>query len=412
MRARLWIWKASPLVWLSPVLGILAVLVALGNASYVSPYWLDVSSKASVSVVFLAPGAAALAALEASRWRRGRTGGSSARHPVVGAAVLLAPVVVILVVVLLVAVAIIASWAGIGPGLPALGPLWLAALLTVAFALLGVTAGTLLPAVYAVPLAFAVTWLWLTFPPTITPYWWRNINGNLGTSCCSINQDLADGAILAPTLVAAAVATGSLALLLMRRRWLAALLALSLLGAAVGHGRSVMITSGPDPVTPRIGATACVAATPKVCVWPELGGHVEAAATLVGEVAQRHTRLGLAVPPLASTEAGADRWLLDLDPTDRSAWPWQISQAPLAGLPPTCLEQTNGRWPAGPAFEPVQLWLADVAGLDVTGRATPEDVAGVRRLRQLPDADQVAWYRANLAALGGCTDPATPVPAR
>lgn len=70
--------------------------------------------------------------------------------------------------------------------------------------------GRVLPRTIAVPLSATLSYLWLAMPRAVEPFWIRNINGELGSRCCDLDQTLGPGGLVGPALFNAGLLAASL----------------------------------------------------------------------------------------------------------------------------------------------------------------------------------------------------------
>lgn len=401
---------------LGAAIGGIAVWLALVSSTMVDPYWLDVSSKATITMLVLGPACAVRGALEGARWRSGGFEKMCSRSRVEFGVRQLGPVLLWAIATVAVALVVIAWRSDVAPGQPYWPLLGATALAISSYCAAGFLLGTWLPPLYTVPSSFALVWLWLAYPPTLTPYWLRNVNGNLGASCCSMRDVLAPGAVLAPTLISVGL-LAAVALLIQgsqrpTRRVLTAVAAVAVLAAAVGQARTLMLPEGTDPVRSRVTAMVCDGTDPVVCAWPEHAAGLASGRREVQLVVDRLEAAGVS-PPKVVTEADvydARTWVVSLNPAATAAERQDsMALAPLLRFPPGCSNEHGGRWPAGDSLEVLREWLQTSAGLTPDGTG-PEIRAAVRRLRASPRATQQRWYEATLRALPSCTTPAPPLP--
>ncbi len=105
-------------------------------------------------------------------------------------------------------------------------------------------------------------------------------------------------------------------------------------------------------------------------------------------------------------------------PTDARAP--DVTAAAVGGLLPRAPDcaRRGEPYPAAAATGTATAWLTATANSGVTGtpgvtadgRSTPADSARAAQLLQLPEAVQLAWYRATLDALADCGTLPPPVP--
>jgi hypothetical protein len=404
---RPWIGLTLTTAVASPILLVVGVLVARTNSPWLEPSWLDVSAKSTGSFVVLGPALAALSAWDAARWR------VLSVLPVRGSVQLLVRHLAVVAAVTLVtfagsAVVLVAT---VRPptGLPDVGVLTTGVWMVVAYSAVGFALGQRLPRTVAAPLAFALVWCWVAYTPAIEPFWLRNVTGNLAASCCTLDTELVDHALQAPAVIGAALVLGSLLVV----RWPGAVVAgvtsLALVAAAVGLASSWMAGVGADPVTAREDERVCVQRDgTSLCAWPEHAalGRLKAGADGLGAAAGRLRAAGLPVPARLDEGASAhDGWSFDLSGPSVRDWVRTLATSPLSALPPDCIEDGGGAWPAGDRQPLVAAWLEVVAGAASPRQAADDAGAApveLARLLRRDAGDQAAWYRTTRAALDGC----------
>lgn len=401
-RAALWLPLTTSTVVLSPVLVVLGVLVSLTNSDFAEPYWLDLSSKSTIGILFMAPGFAALAAWDAVRWRQLR--GASLRSWVslallhAGFVALASAVTFLLVLVFL--------WVSHPPaaGLPRLDVLATAVWACAAYAVVGFVMGRFLPRLAAAPAAFVVVWLWVAYTPAVEPFWLRNVTGNLGTSCCSTSQQLAGGALGAPLLMTGVLLVAGLVLLpaATATRSIAAVAVL-----AVGTGVAAQWAGDldADPVEPRTGAQKCVdEAALTVCGWPEHRDKLAPAAEALAPVAQRLREAGLDVPERLTAGGSASGWSLNLGGDTAEQWVGALVSSPLTALPPACAGEPGWGWSEAERLALTQAWLEVTAGRSAEDAATLNGAPArdLDHVLSLPASRQLAWFDTSVTAMGEC----------
>ncbi|MFB8236103.1 hypothetical protein ACFC58_06085, partial [Kitasatospora purpeofusca] len=278
------------------------------------------------------------------------------------------------------------------------------------------------------PLALISSFVLNAYPVAFDTFWPRHLVGGGLSDCCAVDQVL-DGRAVAASLVFSGAVCAA-AVLLVRRRGsplaLAAALAITAGGVALGGWTARDL--GPEPVRPRSSAVLrCDSGQPRVCLWPELGA---ARSALVREEVRRTAGAlsvhGVPVPAVFTMAAGPGPGEAGLGvPTDARAP--DVTAAVVGGLlprTPDCARRGEP-YPAAAAIGTATAWLtATATATDITGTAgtagppggtaagrfTPADSARAAQLLQLPDATQLAWYRATLDALADCGTLPPPVP--
>ncbi|WP_131738598.1 DUF7224 domain-containing protein [Actinomadura roseirufa] len=406
-----WLRSAAALYAL-PVMGVYLYLLLSGELQNIADNWRDATVVATSSgVMALGPTCAAVGAWEGARLRRGGVlDGTPVRRP---AAVLLwsaLPIGAAAVAVLAFAFALVTPEVGGIPGAPDPPVVAVGLLVIGAWSLAGVAAGRFLHPAIGVPLLLIGTWLWLAYPQALEPLWIRHLTGeNLGT-CCSTDTVLDRRVLWAQALVAAAVAV--VAYLVWSRGFRpiavkAAVVAVP--AAALVVAVSLVDGLGADSDRPRTGGLECVREQGvEVCVWRERRARLGYAARLVVP-ASRRLAVAIGMPAPRRITEGAAR--------DRESWHFTV--APQAGdddvvfalatgfLPPASPPCAKDReFDGDAAYVPVGTWLAIKAGLPravVAAKTGPmENGDAVTRVLARPRADQIRWFRRNLAALRSC----------
>lgn len=405
MRRRFWVEMTSSTAVVGLVAVGLGVAVAMPNVVYADPSWLDVSSKSTGSVLLLAPALAALSAWDAARWRLLMSASVRrweellARH-----LVLVATLAALSFAVTLGAVTATVEPPG---GLPRFDVLATGVWMVVTYAAFGFLLGRFLPPMIGAVAAFAAVWLWVAYTPAITPFWLRNVTGNLAASCCSIDRELVDHALVAPALVGTALLVATV-LILSRPRWTSAVAGLAVVAVAMTTSASWMSGVGADPVRWRTGDRQCEqSAGTTLCAWREHADRLAAAVRPLGAAADRLRRAGLDVPhDVRENDAHAGRWSFSLGSDQRDEWVMSLATSPLRSLPPACIEDRDGVWPAGEDEPLAAAWLMVSAGIgaDTAVDRTEVERSRLDRLLSRAPAAQLAWFDERLAAMSTCGD--------
>lgn len=404
MRERWWVPLTSSTVVLSPLLVVIGVVVSMSNASFVDAYWLDLSSKSTVSVLFLAPALAALAAWDASRWRILMT--AAARSWVALLVRHLAFVAVTTSVTF--GIALFALYAQVPPtvGTPRFDVLALGIGVVTAYAAVGFLLGRFLSGLVAAPLAFGAIWVWVAYTPAIEPFWLRNVTGNIGTSCCSLDSELVPLALVAPAIVAVTLLCCTVVVLTWSNRssaWAGSSVAVAgaLLGAA-----SMMSSVGADPVQTRSGDQTCVEVDVRqFCAWPEHAAALAEATPRLNETARRLDDAGLRLPTtLRENKKDPHGWSFSLGADSPDFWSQTLAVSPLDELPPPCTNQSDGVWPAGENLALAGAWLASVGGMSAAEAADSQgaSLSELRRLRASDRNAQLQWFLRAESAMRTC----------
>lgn len=360
--------RVTPAVWLAFPLWVFAgwyVTLLAPSAGY----GLDASAKASMTLAFVGSVAAACAAWEGSRLRRGQVWNlPSVRSRAVIAAWAVLPTVLIGLFAVLVAIAVqlLRSSAAV----PDLRIVAVAALDLIAYATAGFAVGLLLPFAVAGPLALAGTFVWIGFVPAIYPVWLRHLTG-MFRDCCGLEQDLAPRAVVASALVDLGIVAAAGILVrtqaLLPRRAAGALAALAMTVVA-----GVLLVAGMTyaPAVPRDPALlACrTADSAAVCLWPEQQARAAQVASIIAKVRARWQVADID-PPRLVTEV--DRSLAPIGalvvqiPGSWSSEDEVIASLARGMLPgfPDCSAGGTGFI----AFVDLEAWYASAGGMSPTG---------------------------------------------
>ncbi len=402
--------RTSPASWLAVPIMALAGAYALGySPATTDPYPLAHTSAGAVVLGFVAPICAAIGAWEAGRLQR--AGWWRLPHAraslVIAARALLLPVAVGLLAVVAAAEAQLLEAGLLWPDLRILG---VAAIVIVSHAALGFAVGTWLPVVVAAPAVLLVGYLWMALPRAFEPLWVRHLNGSY-TSCCTLQSDLAPGALLAVVVVGAGFVGG--ASLLLRRQqatWqpAAALVAVT---AGLALGAIPIAGLGPDPTVARSEhELVCRGDQPQVCVWPEHAARLPEVLVLASHARDAWRSAGLAVPATFSEGPGAG--VLPFGFSLEAQGPDVLHAMAYGMLPPlpACALQVG--YPAAGALDYLHAWLDASAGMadaELQLRFQAPQPAGwppvlelVSELRSRSPEVQGRWAAANLDALGDC----------
>jgi hypothetical protein len=404
LKARWWLTFTSSTVLASPLLLLGGVLMSLSNSDFVDPYWLDLSSKSTVGMLLLAPGFAALGAWDAARWRVLAAGASRTwvelllRH--------LGVVAAMTAVAYFVSLAILFMRTPPVTGLPRLDVLAVGILTTTAYTVVGFVAGRFLPRFIAAPATFIVVWLWVAYTPAIQPFWLRNVTGNLGTSCCSLDRQLVSSALPAPTVVALALIAAAVVVLTWSRRLLAWLGSTVVVGIGLVMAATLVSGVGADPVEERTGNQDCInSGSMRLCAWPEHSDRLHNAAPVIAEAAGRLRDAGLSMPMVLRENTRSADWSFSLGAPDSATWQRVFATSPLNALPPACTNDNGGYWPAGESLPLATAWLLVKAGADPPKEAADETGAETKQLRSLltsAASTQSSWFSSTLSAMKTC----------
>ncbi|GAB3653301.1 hypothetical protein GCM10027591_09930 [Zhihengliuella somnathii] len=384
---------------------VLGVVMTLTSADFASAYWLDLSSKATIALLLLAPSYAALCAWDAGSWKALNT--AAARGPVRQLAVTLLPAVVGTAVTYGVSLLLLATTYQPTAGSPDLALLTTSLVVMAGYCCLGFVIGWFVPRFVAAAAAFALVWLWVAFPPTFEPFWVRNVTGNFGTSCCTVDQELVAGSLVAPLLVAVAlIASAVLAITSVNPARTASLLGVPLIIAAVASAGWLMRDVGPDPVQARSGQQVCsTGRSVQFCAWPEHADKLERATGPLEETVVRLREAGMGIPDTLreNTPDQETHWSFSLAGGMDEDWTGSLALSPLGNLPPVCAQDQG--WPAGDYWDSTARWLLDASGVDA--RWADDGAAGrgpkhLQDLEDLPAGEQASRVSEILEAMHTC----------
>ena len=407
-------WRHSAALWTAPGVLLLTYLHVGSDAisGDLDGYWETGSLRAVSAILILAPAAAACAAWESGRLRQGGVFAFPAvRSPARAVGAALAPVLLVGVVGLALALCVVAvrlhaSVGGPDPRILAMGIVVLAGHIA-----LGATAGRFLARVVATPMILIASYLWLVMPASMLPLSIRHLTG-LDTSCCFLSDTVAPWGVLAPSVIAAGVILGSLAVVSMRPAAFGFAIVITASSIVIAtHG---VARFGLDPVVPRASRElVCGGREPVVCVWRE---HRVALPELVSAAESLRRRLSAfrIDVPLRASEARNDRtpWIFGIRgsaPPDARAASLTIGLAP-SDLP-VC--ERPHSWPGGWAVPLLQAWLLAQSGVpdsELAASRGPQVIDVLNAVRAKPADVQAAWFRANYAAATQCDVPPIVIP--
>lgn len=314
--------RRDALIWLARIGRphvLLLVLIPLGwifsviGAPANEAYWLDRTAATTRSVLVVAPIVAAWLAYFGARERMSQAaylGRPITRSRLAVAGAYMLPILLASIAAQGVILALRSTGMIGAPGSPAYAVLGLMTLVVAAHGAVGYFLGRVLPRTIAVPLSATLSYLWLAMPRAVEPFWIRNINGELGSRCCDLDQTLGPGGLVGPVLFNAGLLAASL-LVIVAASWrrVAPIALLVAVGGLVA-GRSATLELGPDPVAYRTEGLTCQRVDSlDLCWWPE---HNDASAAALRAVPPAVRRLGDAGFPIPEsiTEAGgqANTW--------------------------------------------------------------------------------------------------------
>jgi len=357
--------RTMPALFLAPGL----VAGAIWYASLVHPadaYPVSATALGTAGLAFIVPFAAATAAWEGSRLRRGGFWhGPWVRPHAEILADRLWPAVVVSIVAVLAGVE--ASVLESGGGLPDGRPIGVAALDIVAFAAAGAATGLLLPFAIAGPLAIVVPLFWLAFVPAMDPVWLRHITG-MFRDCCAATEDLSIRPIVASSLVdlgilaATAFAISNVTEIRRGIAMGASLVVAGSVATALVAGMSYAPTSNRS----LADLTCARASAATICVWPEHQADLIPMVRVLPTVLARWSDAGIPAPDLfteaESSAAPAGSAILVLSGGGALGDDGIIEALSSSLLPtyPNCLNGGSTGWQVA---EYLQAWYEAAAGM-------------------------------------------------
>ncbi|MFD9864012.1 DUF7224 domain-containing protein [Streptomyces alboflavus] len=390
--------RTSSAVWgLLPVCMWMWVFAHQPDVLVADRYW--EAATAQITTVGIIPVSlcAAAGAWEAARLKRSRlASGAAVRTPIAVALAQLRVVWGVGVACVVWALACVAGFATGGPGGPDLRVVGLLCLLLVAYTTVGYAAGWLFPGVLAVPAVAVATFLWLSYPVALEPFWLRQLNGTNLTECCAYDRTLAPRALVAPALVATGLLVAAV-LAVVTRTWTARLAGLLPLALAVLVAVPLVDPLGFDPTKGRdTSALTCAGKSPQVCLWPEQSADAQEFGQWVATSSARLRKAGVPTPRTYTPTFNR--------PTHADVVSSFVG-ALMPPSPPACAERRA--WAGESAYAPVGVWLELTAGARETDVARRLDDDGktlslVHDVRKLPARAQQRWYETNRAALTRC----------
>lgn len=403
----LYAWRSRAETYLAlPMLALVALQGSTVVETVTTGYWTAAVASADLMLFIIVPVCALCAAWEGARHRGGGVDKLAIARPAsLVLLVAVAPTLLMGLAGIVVAVLSTAPAAIGAPGYPHPGLIPVYLLVMAAHTVVGYALGRWLPSALALPASLGGSYIWLAYPAGIEPFWIRHLNGLSFEGCCPIDQQPDSRALLATTLFAAGLIVGVLIALTGGRR--ARITGATGGTALVVAAATVAMPLGPSSDGPRAGSPSCAGQAPVLCLWPEQEG---ARKTVHAALASAYTRLaevGLDLPATVTTKEGtaddAVFVVLHARPEPEIAVLSLVSSL-VPDTSPDCAK--NGEWPGVHSHYPLTVWLALAAGVPetrVAGMAPPELLDLALRVRQLDDARQLAWYRANLAPLSDCT---------
>lgn len=369
-------------------------------------YWTDITAKAAGLIRIVAPVGAGFAAFEANRIRQQRELRQvSVRNSGMVLFSRLMPLWAVSLVLVALSVALSASAKGAPWGWPSWRVLLVYTLATLGYLCFGAIVGQLIHAVVAVPLAIVLVFVAIGFPPSFEPFWIRHLTGDV-SDCCRTYQELATGAMLAPSIIGMALTVAALVVSQVRRKLVAVLVVVVLASGAVLLAKPLVSNLGWAPVQARASAVVCASATVEVCVWPEHRDRLAAVSKKADHMRQVMADRGIVVPSTASERiaSGGSQWTFQLPDraTDESAN--AAVAMGLAPVPPAgCGNDDQGGSALGEASESLFAWLILVGGQNPMAFGFDPAIVKIAKniAAQSPEAER-AWYERQRALLLAC----------
>lgn len=405
--------RRNAVLKIAPVIVVLVYVWATSStiSAGLDGYGLTTSMKAISALPFIAPICAACAAWEVGRLCRGMVYEmTGARSDISITLSRIAPVAAVGLVGLAESGALV--WLNGDTGSPDLAVFAVGAIVLAGHIAFGGILGRVLPAVVATPVAFALSYAWLVYPPALSITWVRHLTG-FNDSCCLNNEQITTGAIVAPVVLALSIVAAAALVLWMRHHLLALFPGAIIFMAAFVLAASLVHNLGFDPTQPRTGAMVCEGRSPRVCVWPEHAGRLRAASADAARMAAIMSGYGLKVPGLATESTvphPGPAWIFGTFTRGSAAQlrdTIAVGVVPL-GQPARCSKSIT--WAGGFALSALQAWLVVKAGLGLRAanelrRRRPSSRTCAPRLRK-PAAQQGNWFRRNLRTASSCDVPA------
>ncbi len=396
--------RISPAAWLFPAVVVIAIAISNTIIAPPEPYPPALTGAGEFSIVLVAPICAALAAWEAGRLRRAHWWNLPHVRPslYIALSAVIAPLCVGWTTIM---ISIAFRLLSRGVLIPDLRILLVAIVVILAQTLIGFTAGIWLPPVIAAPAVLIVLFSWMTLPPGLNAFWVRHLTGDL-SGCCSVDTDLAPGAMEGTIFLALGFMLAALIILNPRRRII--ILLTSLLPAIIGLalGASLVQGMGPDPLVPRNPKyLVCSNQWPKVCVWPEHKSRLLEVSEIARKAATAWQSMGISVPNTFSEHYSLKRGENSFGFSLEANRIIIANSLAYSMLPPTPNCPENRPWIGGDRQEYLNAWLDEVAGLtaDQISNEFPSDVLQtVARVRRMSIPEQRTWYKRNFQMAQKC----------
>ena len=423
-RDRYWWPLTQASVLLSPVLLLLGLAVAGVSTEYIDRYWLDLASTSTTSIMLVAPAFAALSAWDASRWRL--LSAVSARSALGLLVRHLVWVAAAMTLIFAASFTLLIGLVGVPAGKPTVAVIAMTVLATTGYAAFGFGLGWFVPGLIAAPSAFALVWLWVAYTPAVMPFWLRNVTGNVGSSCCSLNQELLPAGLWAPV-----IATGALtiAVMIVLAAWdspaaawatatqageawrtgapiAASVLALLVASGGLVTARALVLDVGPDPVRDRTSKQICISENGQtLCAWPQNRAALEASAPELTQVAENLRTAGLDVPMRMEESRNNAGWSFYTDTVVTEDTIRSFATSLIIDAYPACLEHENAVRTSSYENEVLALaWLEVAAGIEIESAIDYNQVASddLTAILALPQAEQLDWFAGLHRELNSC----------
>ncbi|MEU9122939.1 hypothetical protein AB0C96_24265 [Streptomyces sp. NPDC048506] len=375
--------------------------------AYVNGYWSTSISKASHLLFLVAPICAACGAWEGHRAKSARTHeGAPARSALRIAFNSLLPVFAAGATGMALAVLLLypGSWFPFFSSITLLPAMWLVSIIGYSFG--GYVLGLSLPNAVALPLAIAVSYMAMAYPPAMEPFWLRHLTGGGINNCCSVNQTLDIRAIMTPMILMGCVILACLLLVHLGRSILTVVMALTVISGGIYGGVAMVHHMTAIPGVDR-SDSRCEGNAPQLCLFPEQEDKRQEILESARSTYQALRTAGLHPPGTLSTSGNPSPSVrLDLDArTSTREMPLTIAGGMISHSLPRCAQ--DGSYPGADAYKPLQAWLSLAGGMSAQelsrGGVDSEALALASSTRKLPKQDQLSWYRYNLASTYSCS---------
>lgn len=400
----------TPATWLAAPLAAASVLYTFTYPPATpDPYPVALTAAGSVTLGFVTPVVAALAAWETGRLRRANWWNLPHVRPPWLAAMLLALPAIAAGSIAVTAAIAAANLLG-GAWLPDLRVLGLSYAVIAAHGFAGAAIGMRMPPIMAAPVALFAFYLWMAFPRALDPLWIRHLNGSL-SSCCQLSADLAPAALLASMLVVAGITASAVGATWRPSAQVPLTAAVPVITSLI-LGSAAVYGMGPDPATARsAGLLICERGSVQVCVWPEHRALLDSTVEYVDAGLEIWAAAGIERPNLVTEQTGAapDAITFALSP---SSGRWDIIHSLAYGVIgplPACEAEP---YLGGDAVDYLLSWLDSLAGMPPGELVTrfgyepppgePSVLEVTNELSSIGVAAQKEWFERNVAAVRAC----------